>query len=184
MSQEENKNQENVNPNTEEKEMKENESTETVVDPVQQAVAEWETKFNELNDKFLRLYSEFENYKRRTTKEKADIIRLGGAEAMKAILPTLDDFERAIKANESSEEGQSLKDGFVLIHTKLLSALEAKGLKKMEVLGKALDTDLHEAVTQIPAPSEDLKGKIVDVLENGYYLNDTVIRYAKVVIGS
>jgi molecular chaperone GrpE len=179
MSEEDKKNMEN-NTTSEEVEKQQ----EPVNESAEPEVNEWEAKYNEANDKFLRLYSEFENYKRRTNKEKADIIRLGGADVIKAILPTLDDFERAIKANEKSEESQALKDGFILIYTKLLASLEARGLKKMEVLGHTLDTDLHEAITQIPAPSDDMKGKIVDVLENGYFLHDTVVRYAKVVIGS
>lgn len=183
MSEEDINNMDNGNE-TEKKTMEEKENTETAQDPVQQLNAEWETKFNDINDKFLRLYSEFENYKRRTNKEKAEIILNGGADMLKTILPCLDDFERAIKANEKSEGDVALKDGFVLIYTKLLNSLEARGLKKMEVIGKVLDTDLHEAITQVPAPSEEMKGKIVDVLENGYFLNETVIRYAKVIIGS
>lgn len=144
---------------------------------------EMKKKNNELNDKYLRLYSEFENYRKRTAREKLDIIGTASADLMKNLLPVLDDFERAIKANESVEDAAALKEGFVLIHHRLESLLHQKGLKPMEAHGHAFDVDLHEALTNIQAPSDDLKGKVVDVVEKGYYLNDTVIRYAKVVVG-
>ena len=138
----------------------------------------------EANEKYLRLYSEFDNYKKRSARERSELIKTANAEVLKAILPVLDDFERAIKANEQSDDIKALKEGFVLISNKLNHLLQSQGLKKMEVKGEPLNTDLHEAITQVPAPEENLKGKIIDVVENGYYLNDAVIRYAKVVVGS
>ena len=144
---------------------------------------EMKKKNNELNDKYLRLYSEFENYRKRTAREKLDIIGTASADLMKNLLPVIDDFERAIKANEKVEDVNALKEGFILIHHRLESLLQQKGLKPMEAQGQPFDVDLHEALTNIPAPTDDMKGKVVDVVEKGYYLNDTVIRYAKVVVG-
>lgn len=144
---------------------------------------DYKAKFEEVNDKFVRLYSEFENYKRRNAKERIELIKTAGSDVMKAILPVLDDFERAIKANETADDLHAIKEGFNLINHKIYHLLELKGLKKMDVLGKPLDSELHEAITQIPSPTEEMKGKVVDVIENGYYLNDVVLRYAKVVVG-
>lgn len=143
----------------------------------------WEDKYNELNDKYLRLYSDFDNFRKRNMKEKADLISNAGAGVIKDLLPILDDFERAIKSNENTEDSNGLKEGFELISNKLTNILTAKGLKPMESQATPFDADLHEAITNIPAPSEELKGKVVDVIENGYYLNDKVLRYAKVVVG-
>jgi len=140
-------------------------------------------KFDELNDKYLRLYSDFDNYRKRTMKEKVDLISNAGAGIVKDLLPILDDFERAIKSNENVTDDAALKEGFSLISTKVNSILTAKGLKKMEAKELPFDSELHEAITNIPAPTENLKGKVVDVIEQGYYLNDKVIRYAKVVVG-
>lgn len=140
-------------------------------------------KFDELNDKYLRLYSDFDNYRKRTMKEKVELISNAGAGIVKDLLPILDDFERAIKSNETVTDEVALKEGFSLISTKINSILTAKGLKKMEAKELPFDSELHEAITNIPAPTEDLKGKVVDVVEQGYYLNDKVIRYAKVVVG-
>ena len=135
-------------------------------------------------DKFLRLFAEFENYKKRTTRERIELFRTAGEEVMIAMLPVLDDFERALNHIEEDKEAEELRKGVNLIYQKLLSALEQKGLSKMEVKqGEDFNADNHEAVTQIPAPSEDLKGKIIDVIEKGYKLGDKVIRFPKVVIG-
>lgn len=146
--------------------------------------ASYKAKYEEVNDKFIRLYSEFDNFKKRNARERIDLIKTAGADVLKSVLPVLDDFDRAIKANETAEDIAAVKEGFSLINHKLYHLLETKGLKKMEVIGQPLDTELHEAITQIPAPTEDLKGKVIDVIENGYYLNDVVLRYAKVVVGS
>ncbi|EON77754.1 Heat shock protein GrpE [Lunatimonas lonarensis] len=137
----------------------------------------------DLKEKYLRLYSEFENYRRRTSKERLELIKTASEDVIKELLPILDDFERAIKADEK-ETSDTPDEGKRLIYNKLVKTLTSKGLRPMEELvGKAFDADMHEAITQIPAPSEDLKGKIVDVVERGYLLGDKVVRYAKVVIG-
>lgn len=134
-------------------------------------------------DQFLRLFAEFDNYKKRTAKERLDIFKTANAETITALLPILDDFERATKEIEKSNDTGTLK-GIQLIHNKLIETLRTKGLKQIEIeAGEDFDTDKMDAITQIPAPSEDLKGKVVDVVETGYTLTDKVIRYAKVVVG-
>ena len=139
-----------------------------------------EEKFAELNDKHLRLFAEFENFKKRTAKERMDLYKTAGESVLTALLPVLDDFERSLKANLKQED-----EGVVLIYNKLKSILETKGLKAMEdPIGQELNTDYHEAITNIPAPSDDMKGKIIDVVEKGYFLNEKVIRYAKVVVAN
>ncbi len=139
-----------------------------------------EEKCAELNDKHLRLFAEFENFKKRTAKERMDLYKTAGESVLTALLPVLDDFERSIKANQKQED-----EGVVLIYNKLKSILETKGLKAMEdPIGQELNTDYHEAITNIPAPSDDMKGKIIDVVEKGYFLNEKVIRYAKVVVAN
>jgi molecular chaperone GrpE len=142
-----------------------------------------EEKLAELNDRYLRLYSEFDNYRKRTNKEKIDLIATASAGVLKELITTLDDFERAIANNENVEDLTTLKEGFHLIYNKLKTTLENKGLKAMLAKGESFDSELHEAIANIPAPSEDLVGKIVDDVEKGYYLHDKVIRYAKVVVG-
>lgn len=137
----------------------------------------------EANDKYLRLYAEFDNFKRRTSKERMELLQTAGKEVMISLLPVLDDFERALKAMETATEINAVKEGVALVQHKLKNILNQQGLKEMEAKGKTFDADLHEAITNIPAPSEDLKGKNIDELEKGYYLNDKVIRFAKVVVG-
>ncbi len=135
-------------------------------------------------DKFMRLFAEFENYKKRTSKERMDLFKTASEEVMLALLPILDDFERALLHIEEDKEAEELRKGVLLIYNKLLSTLEKKGLSKMEVAkGDTFDADVHEAITQIPAPSEDMKGKIIDVIEKGYRLGEKTIRFPKVVIG-
>lgn len=135
-------------------------------------------------DKFLRLYSEFENFRKRTAKEKLDLIATANESLILHILPVIDDFERAQKSFEEATEVAPLKEGVQLIKDKFVKSLEAKGLTAIETEGEAFDTELHEAITQIPAPSDDMKGKVVDCVERGYKLGDKVIRYSKVVIGA
>jgi len=142
-----------------------------------------EDKMKELNDKYLRLYSDFDNFRKRTMKEKADLISSASSGVVKDLLPVIDDFERAIQSNQTTEDLEGLKEGFLLIYNKMKNILTSKGLKPMESKGLPFDADLHEAVTNIPAPSEEEKGKVVDEIEKGYYLNEKVIRYAKVVVG-
>lgn len=136
------------------------------------------------NDKYLRLYAEFDNFRRRTQKERADERKEAGKEAIIALLPILDDFERAEKAMQNATDINAVKEGVALVQNKLKSILAQKGLKEMEAKGAAFDADIHEAITSIPAPTDDLKGKVVDELEKGYYLNDKVVRFAKVVVGA
>ena len=159
-------------PSEEEKE----ESTEEEVDI--------QSELSEAKDKYLRLYSEFENFRRRTAKEKIDLISSANKDLIVDLLPVLDDFERAMKSLEG-EESKAAREGMELISNKFRKTLDQKGLKEIEVgPGDAFDEEFHEAITQIPAPSEDLAGKIVDVVEKGYQLGDKVIRFAKVVTGA
>ena len=135
-------------------------------------------------DKFMRLFAEFENYKKRTNKERIELFKTASQDVMLALLPILDDFERALMHIEEDKEAEELRKGVLLIYNKLVTTLEQKGLSKIEVeKGDTFNADDHEAVTQIPAPSDDLKGKIIDVIEKGYKLGDKVIRFPKVVIG-
>lgn len=135
-------------------------------------------------DKFMRLFAEFENYKKRTRKERIELFKTASQDVMVSMLPVLDDFERALMHIEEDKEAEELRKGVLLIYNKLISTLEQKGLAKIEVnQGDVFNADDHEAITQIPAPSVDLKGKIIDVVERGYKLGDKVIRFPKVVIG-
>jgi molecular chaperone GrpE len=140
-------------------------------------------KIDELNDKYLRLYSEYDNYRKRTLKEKLDLIKTASEEVIAELLPVIDDMERAIKSSSDVKECAPVNEGFILIYNKMKSVLEKKGLKPIESVGKQFDTDFHEAVTFIEAPSEELKGKIMEEIEKGYTLNEKVIRYTKAVIG-
>ena len=166
-----------------------NESTKE--DTATQETIKEKTKEEELEDslkvekdKFLRLFAEFENYKKRTSKERIELFKTAGEEIMVAMLPVLDDFERALSHIEEDKEAEELRKGVLLIYQKLLTTLEQKGLSKIEIKsGEAFDADIHEAVTQIPAPNKKMKGKIIDVIEKGYKLGDKIIRFPKVVIG-
>lgn len=142
-----------------------------------------EEQIKMLNDKHLRLYSEFENFRRRTAKEKIDLIGTASEKIMLELLPILDDFKRAQEVNKESSDAEAIKEGFALISEKLNKTLTNAGLKKMNAKEEDFDADKHEAITNIPAPSEKLKGKVVDVIEEGYYLNEKIIRFAKVVVG-
>lgn len=150
----------------------------------QDPLAELQLKYDELNDKYLRLYSDFDNFRRRTAKERIDLLKSGGEDIFKVLLPVLDDFERAMQNMETAQDVPSVKQGVELIYHKLFKEMSNKGLKKMETIGQPFDSDFHEALTQIPAPSEKMKNKVVDEMEKGYFLNDKVIRFAKVVVGS
>lgn len=142
----------------------------------------WEAKANEMNDKYLRLYSEFDNYRKRTMKEKSEIIKTAGEDVFKAMLPVIDDFDRAVKANEKIEDIQSIKEGLILIHNKLKNIIQQKGLIAFECTGTPFDADTMEAITHIPAADDSQKGMVVDEVEKGYKLGDKVIRFAKVII--
>jgi molecular chaperone GrpE len=147
------------------------------IDPI----AKLEAELTESRDKYLYMYSEFENYKRRVSRERIEQSKLAGSDVFLAIL---DDMERAIKSFESTSDVEAIKAGINLIYSKLKSTTESKGLKPMDATGKAFDADLHDAITNIPAPSPDLKGKVIEEVEKGYFLNDKVIRHAKVVVGN
>jgi molecular chaperone GrpE len=146
--------------------------------------AKLKAELAELKDKYLRLNAEFDNYRKRTAKEKVDFLKTANEDLIVSLLPILDDFERAVKAFDKAPDAEAIKEGVQLIYNKFSKTLENKGLKPMESIGNAFDAESHEGITQIPAPSEEMKGKVVDEVEKGYYLNDKVIRFAKVVIGA
>lgn len=164
-----------VTDNNAENETKKSENTE-------ETSVNYEAKINELNDKYLRLYSEFDNYRKRTIKEKSDLIKSAGEDVFKIIIPVIDDFERAIKANESSEDLAAIKEGVQLIYSKFKSSIQAKGLTAFETVGQSFDSEIMEAITHVPAADESQKNKVIDEIEKGYKLGDKVIRFAKVVI--
>ena len=145
-------------------------------------LAEAQQMVSEERDKYLRLSAEFDNYRKRTLKEKAELIKNGGEKTLTAILPVLDDFERALKNMETSEETKAMKEGVELIFNKFNKIISQEGLQKIETEGRDFDVDFHEAIALIPAPSEDLKGKILDCVQTGYMLNEKVIRHAKVAV--
>jgi molecular chaperone GrpE len=146
-------------------------------------VAELTAQLEEMKDKYLRLTAEFDNYRKRTLKEKADLLKYSSEEVLKDLLPVIDDFDRALKAIETANDINAVKDGIALIVNKFNDFLKAKGVKEIEAIGKDLDTDLHEAITKIPVQEEAQKGKIVEVIQKGYMLHDKVMRFSKVVVG-
>ena len=150
---------------------------------VEDKLAAAETKVAELQDKYLRQVAEFDNYRKRTMKEKAELILNGGEKSISSILPIVDDFERALKNMETATDVAAVKEGVELIYNKFMSVLGQNGVKVIETKEQPLDTDYHEAIAVIPAPNEALKGKILDCVQTGYILNDKVIRHAKVVVG-
>ncbi len=147
-------------------------------------VEELQEKYDALNDKYMRLYSEFDNYRKRTNKERLELLKSASQEVIIDLLPVLDDFDRAITAIDEHGVNEETKKGLLLIYNKLYTTLSQKGLESMDSYGKDFDTDYHEAITNIPAPSKDMVGKVIDVVEKGYLLNGKIIRFAKVVIGS
>lgn len=146
-------------------------------------VAELTAQLEEMKDKYLRLTAEFDNYRKRTLKEKADLLKYSSEEVLKDLLPVIDDFDRALKAIATANDINAVRDGIALIVNKFNDFLKAKGVKEIEAIGKDLDTDLHEAITKIPVQEEAQKGKIVDVIQKGYMLHDKVMRFSKVVVG-
>lgn len=144
---------------------------------------ELQEKLDEVNDKYLRLYSEFDNYRKRTIKERIELSRTASSEVILDLLPVLDDFERAVKSSGETENCIVIREGINLIYNKFKGILEKKGLKPIESIGMEFNTDFHEAITYTPAPADEMKNKIVDELEKGYLLNDKVLRFTKVVIG-
>jgi molecular chaperone GrpE len=145
---------------------------------------EYQLKVNELNDKYLRLYSEFDNFRKRTFKEKIDLSLTASEGVIIELLPVLDDFDRAIASMSATDKVEAVKEGIQLIHAKMKAIFSAKGLKEIKSVGEPFDTDFHEAITSIPAPSEELKNKVVDEVQKGYTLHDKVIRFSKVITGS
>lgn len=167
---------ENTQESTENKE-------ETVETPKLTELERLQAENKELKDKHMRLYAEFENFRRRTQKEKLDLMVSGGVDIVKSLLPILDDYERGNKALAESTDVEEIKKGQELIQQKLLNILDGKGLKPMEsTIGQVFDTDFHEAITQFPAQDESMKGKVMDQVETGYMFNEKVLRYAKVVV--
>lgn len=172
-----------INANTENEASTDEAESEPVVEEVS-VEEKLQREVATLNDKYLRLFAEFDNFKRRTQKERVELLQTAGKDIIVSLLPVLDDFERALKATELATEVAPVREGVVLIQSKLKGLLNQKGLKEIESLNTEFNTDLHEAITQIPSATEDQKGKVVDELEKGYTLNDKVIRFAKVVVGA
>ena len=171
------KNEKEEVENTQDVNETEQETVETPSEPT------LEDKYQELNDKYLRIHAEFDNYRKRTNKEKLDIIGTANAGLLKDLIPVIDDFERAIVNNDEVDDIESVKEGFKLIFNKYKTTLESKGLKGMDAVGEAFDSEVHEAIANVPAPTKKMKGKVIDSVEKGYFLGDKVIRYAKVVVG-
>jgi molecular chaperone GrpE len=142
-----------------------------------------ENQLNEQKDKFLRLFAEFDNYKKRVAKERLELFATAGKDIIIEFLPIIDDFERAIKSNENSEDLSAIKEGMLLIYDKMLKSFERKGVKKVIAKGERFDADMHEAITEIPVIDESQKGLVIDEIESGYMLNDKMIRFSKVVVG-
>ncbi|WP_316844423.1 nucleotide exchange factor GrpE [Pedobacter psychrodurus] len=178
-------NPENISENTAENvENTDAAANETEQAPELSAEEKLQAEVQQLNDKYLRLYAEFDNYKRRTQKERVELLQTAGKDVIVSLLPVLDDFDRALKAMETAADVAPVKEGILLVSTKLKNTLAQKGLKDVESISQPFNTDFHEAITNIPAPTEELKGKVIDEVEKGYTLNDNVIRFAKVVVGA
>ena len=144
--------------------------------------ASFEKKFNDLNDTYLRLMAEYDNYRKRTLREKADLIKNGGESTLTALLPVVDDFDRALANIDSAADMKAVAEGVELIHGKFVKFLASQGVKEIEVKGKTFDAEISEAIAIIPAPSEDVKGQVLDCVQTGYTLHDKIIRHAKVVV--
>lgn len=169
--------------NEEEQDEAEQENKKSKKDKKKAKIEELEARLLELSDKHLRLQAEFDNFRKRTLKEKSDLIKAGGESTIVTILPIIDDFERALGSLQEIPDDDAGKKGTLLIYSKFKDFLKQNNVKEIEALNQEFDVDLHEAVTKIPAPDKKLKGKVVDVIQKGYLLNDKVIRFAKVVIG-
>lgn len=156
-----------------------------VQEEVEKAEPDFEQKYNEVNEKYMRLTAEFDNFRKRSLKEKMDLIKSAGEDILLNILPVMDNFERALKSMEANEEieGNAVKEGVELIYNNFKDFLAQRGVKEIEAVGKDFDTDHHEAISKIPSPEEKLKGKVIDVVEKGYLMHEKVIRFAKVVVG-
>ena len=168
------------------KKSKKDQKKEKEANSIEEQLNEQQRKLEELNDKYLRLYSEFDNYRKRTLKEKSEMSKTASEEVILSMLPVLDDFERALSVFEKLDDKSqsSFSDGVTLIYNKFKNVLQQKGLKAIKSIGEPFDVDYHDALTTIPSPTEELKGKVVDEIEKGYMLSDKVIRHAKVVVGA
>jgi molecular chaperone GrpE len=167
----------------EDAEVDKSETAEPEVDEEPKKEPSAEEKLAELQDRYLRLSAEYDNFRKRTLKEKIDLQKSANENLLEAILPVVDDFDRAMQSVDEAKDIEAVKEGFRLISGKFHSFLNQQGIKEIDALNKEFDTDLHEAITKIPAPSKKLRGKVVDVIQKGYYLNDKVLRFTKVVIG-
>ncbi|WKK59997.1 MULTISPECIES: nucleotide exchange factor GrpE [unclassified Sphingobacterium] len=174
---------ENENIQDEHLNSEETDSTTNVENPEVDEVESLSNKLAESNDRYTRLVAEFDNYKKRTSKEKLDLMQSAGKEVLVKLLPVLDDFDRAMSFMKDIPNDDSVKQGVDLVNTKFRKTMEQLGLKEMDVIGQPFDPEYQEAITSIPAPSDDLKNKVIDVIEKGYFLNDSVLRFAKVVVG-
>ncbi len=182
---EEQTHKENVlNENLENQDSDEKNSDEnTSASQAEKSEENWEEKFKDINDKYIRLYSEFDNFRKRSAKERLDLISSASGDLIRELLPILDDFERAIDANKNADDIEAVKEGIILVHNKISKTLSNKGLKEIEAKGNNFDAELHEAIAKFPAADESQKGKVIDVVEKGYYLNDKILRFSKVVVG-
>jgi len=155
----------------------------TTEEPVQDELASLKEKLADVNDKYLRLSAEYDNYRKRTLKEKMELMKTAGESIILSLLPVVDDFDRALAHMDEAKDTEAVLQGVKLIHNKFKDFLTQKGVKEIEAKEKEFDTDLHEAVTKIPAPTEEMKGKVIDCIEKGYTLQEKVIRFSKVVVG-
>lgn len=146
-------------------------------------VEDLQAELNDSKDKYLRLFAEFDNFKKRNIKERLELIRSASRETIESLLPVLDDFDRAKASAEDENNSEEFSEGVNIVYQKIYQILENKGLKSMVSNGEIFDPEFHEAITEIPAPNPELKGKVIDTIEKGYFLNDIIIRYAKVVVG-
>ena len=170
-------------PKKDSKKEKKTEAMEQKIQELEKKVAELEEKTTKEQDDYLRLMAEFDNFRRRTSQEKLELVSMASTDTIKGLLPVLDDCERALKVLLESDDSDAAKEGTELIYSKLMGYLKTKGLAVIEAMGKDFDTDLHEAVAQFPVQEEEQKGKVFDVVQTGYTLNGKVIRFAKVVVG-
>lgn len=174
---------ETVNEETEKQEEETAAAGQDTAPTEEDKLAETEAKLAELHDKYLRQVAEFDNYRKRTMKEKAELILNGAEKTITAFLPVLDDMERALKNMEKAEDVAAVKEGVELIFQKFIKTLETQGVKRIETENADFNTDLHEAIAQVPAPTDEMKGKVIDCVQTGYTLNDKVIRHSKVAVG-
>lgn len=183
MSKDKSQKEEEQMQDSEEQVLEQNEQTEGSANEDASQVARLEAQVAELKDKYTRLFADFDNYKKRAARERIELEKEAGKDIVLGLLPVLDDFERAVKVAENADNVASVKEGMELIHHKLVQNLKQKGVTCMDSQGKPFNPEFHEALTEVPAPNDDLKGKVIDVVEPGYYMNEKIIRYAKVVVG-